>query len=132
MTAQGLRHYRRADLALTRDVEGARFWAVALDNTLLTYFEVDAHCDFPAHQHESEQITHVLEGELYFVVDGVERCVVAGEVIAIPGHVPHAVFTRENAARAVDAWSPVLPAYAHAIGTRLSTHSFLEGAARES
>ena len=123
MNGQHVRQYRRDDLALSPDVEGARFWAVALDNTLLTYFEVDAHCRFPVHQHESEQITHVLEGELFFVVDGVERCVGAGEVIAIPSHVSHAVFTREHAARAVDAWSPVLPAYRRAAGTFSSDSS---------
>lgn len=111
MSAHGVRHYRRDDLALMPDVDGARYWAVALDQTLLTYFEVDAHCNFPSHRHESEQITHVLEGELYFVVDEVEYRVAAGQVIAIPGQVPHAVFTRACGARAVDAWSPVLPAY---------------------
>lgn len=123
MKAQDARHYRRNDLVLTPDVAGARLWAVALDNTLLTYFEVDARCEFPAHQHESEQITHVLEGELFFVVDGIEYRVGAGEVIAIPSQVPHAAFTRERTARAVDAWSPVLPAHRRVVDTPLSDRS---------
>ena len=35
----------------------------------------------------------------------------AGEVIAIPANAPHAVFTREAAFKAVDAWSPVMDKY---------------------
>lgn len=120
MKAQDVRHYRQGDPVLTPDVAGARLWAVALDNASLTYFEIDAHCGFPAHRHESEQITHVLEGELFFIVDGIEYRVGAGEVIAIPSQVPHAAFTRERAARAVDAWSPVLPAHRRGVDTSLS------------
>ena len=111
------RHYQRTELALAPDVAGARYWGVALDHSMLTYFEVDAHCEFPTHQHESEQITHVLEGALYFLIDGVEHCVGEGDVIAIPSNLSHAVYTRERAARAVDAWSPVLPAYRRAVST---------------
>lgn len=131
MNAQDVRHYRREDLVLMPDVDGARFWAVALDHALLTYFEVDAHCTFPAHQHESEQITHVLEGELYFVVNDVEHRVAAGEVIAIPSQVPHAVCTRECRARAVDAWSPVLPAYRPNAGAQPAAANPLPGVAHE-
>lgn len=107
------RFYPRAALALQLDVPGARFWAVGLDQALLTYFEVDPHTHFPRHAHASEQITHVLEGELVFVLDGWEAAIVvgAGAAIAIPGNVPHAVHTRDRGARAVDAWSPLPTAY---------------------
>jgi quercetin dioxygenase-like cupin family protein len=106
------RYYPRDTLALQPDVPGARFWAVGLEHTLLTYFEVDPHTHFPRHAHASEQITHVLEGELVFVLDDQEAVVRAGEAIAIPADLPHAVHTRERGARAVDAWSPLPPAYA--------------------
>ena len=78
---------------------------------MLTYFEVQAHSRFESHQHESEQITLVLEGELFFETGGQVIAVKAGEVIALPSNVPHAVFTREHAVRAVDAWSPVREDY---------------------
>jgi quercetin dioxygenase-like cupin family protein len=112
MSTPRARHYRHDALTWRPDVDGARYWAVALEHTLLTGFEVEAHCRFPEHRHHAEQITHVLEGELFFVVEGVEYRVGAGDVIAIPSLIPHAVFTREHRARAVDAWSPVPPAYA--------------------
>lgn len=97
-------------LTLRSDVPGATMWGVALDRAMLTYFELQPHARFARHQHESEQITMVLEGELFFEVDGgAEIRVGAGEVIALPAHVPHAAWTGERAARAVDAWSPPRP-----------------------
>ena len=94
-------------LALRPDVPGATMWGVALDRAMLTYFELQPHARFEQHRHVSEQITMVLEGELYFEVEGRgEVRVRAGEVIALPANVPHAAWTREHPARAVDAWSP--------------------------
>lgn len=45
-------------------------WAVALEKTMLTYFTVEANASFPEHSHESEQITMVLSGSLYFSLAG--------------------------------------------------------------
>lgn len=105
------RYFPREALMVRPDVPGASAWGVALDKTLLTFFEVKPHCRFDRHKHESEQITMVLEGELYFELDAATHCVGRGEVIAIPSNVPHAVFTRDHGATAIDAWSPVLSQY---------------------
>jgi quercetin dioxygenase-like cupin family protein len=86
-------------------------WAVSLARTMLTYFEVAPQSRFEPHSHESEQITMVLTGELFFEVDGVVHGIKAGEVIAIPSSVPHAVWTAALPATAVDAWSPVMAKY---------------------
>jgi quercetin dioxygenase-like cupin family protein len=98
-------------LPLRPDVDGARLWAVALNKTMLTYFEVDPHARFERHMHEAEQITMVLEGELFFELDDRLVRVGAGEVIAVPSLVPHTVYAQESAVRAVDAWSPVPEKY---------------------
>ena len=98
-------------LRLQEDVLGAKIWAVALEKAMLTYFEVQPNCRFETHQHESEQITLVLEGELFFETAGKVIGVKPGEVIAIPSNVAHAVFTKEKAVKAVDAWSPVMAKY---------------------
>ena len=100
-------HFPKDVLRLRPDVPGATMWAVALDRAMLTYFELQPHARFERHRHASEQITMVLEGELFFEVEGRgEVRVRAGEVIALPADVPHAAWTREQSARAVDAWSP--------------------------
>ena len=108
---QELLYFPKSRLCLQNDIPGARQWAVALNQTMLTYFEVDSDYCFESHTHESEQITMVLEGVLYFKQDEKIIGVSAGEVIAIPSHAPHAVFTKEKPAKAVDAWSPVMAKY---------------------
>lgn len=106
-----IRHYKKEDLQLKAAVPGAKMWGVALDHTLLTYFEVEPESRFATHSHDSEQITMVMEGELFFEVNGKIVCIGPGEVIAIPSMAPHAAFTKEKAVRAVDAWSPVMEKY---------------------
>ena len=98
-------------LHLRPDVPGSKMWAVSLQHTMLTYFEVDPHSRFDTHSHESEQITMVLSGELCFEIKRVIHRVKPGEVIAIPSSVPHSVWTEALAATAVDAWSPVMTKY---------------------
>jgi quercetin dioxygenase-like cupin family protein len=56
----------------------------------------------------------VMEGTLYLEQDDKVIAVKAGEAIAIPSNAPHAVFTRDAAVKAVDAWSPVMAKYASA------------------
>lgn len=104
-------YYPKELLPLEPDVAGARMWAVFLEKTMLTFFEIEPNSRFEAHSHESEQITLVLSGELFFEVDGVVSCVKEGEVMAFPANVSHAAFTGDKAARAVDAWSPLMDKY---------------------
>ena len=106
-----MQYYSRNDLHFSTDVPGTRQWAISLDKTMLTYFEVEPNSRFETHSHESEQITLVLEGALFFEQNEDIVEVRAGEVIAIPSNVPHAVHTKSIAAKAVDAWSPVMTKY---------------------
>jgi len=106
-----IQYYPKEKLQLQQAIPGAQMWGVSLDNTQLTYFEVEANSRFDAHNHESEQITMVLGGELYFEIDDECICVKEGEVIAIPSMAKHAVHTRQFPVKAVDAWSPVMAKY---------------------
>ncbi len=48
-------------------------------------------CVVPRHSHPNEQITFITEGTLRFEFDdGTSHTVHAGEVLVIPGNVPHA------------------------------------------
>lgn len=107
----GALYLSRDLLSLRQDVPGARMWAVSLTRAMLTYFEVEPQTRFETHAHEGEQITTVVEGELFFVLGEEIIRVGPGEVIAIPSGVAHAVFTRSVAAKAFDAWSPPPPKY---------------------
>ncbi len=98
-------------LALRPDVPGSVMWGVSLDKAMLTYFEVRPRSRFKRHHHASEQITMVLKGELFFQMKEWTVRLGAGEVIAIPSNVPHAVYTKDKPAKAIDAWSPVMKLY---------------------
>lgn len=59
----------------------------------------------PLHSHENEQISWVLEGSLRFSLEGREVVVAAGEVLTIPGGVPHAAVAIEDTVN-LDVFSP--------------------------
>ncbi len=101
-------HYRKLAPQGRTDVEGARMWGVALDKVMLTYFCVRPNTRWETHRHESEQITLVLKGELFFDVGDDVISVKQGEAIAIPSNLPHAAYTGGGCVEAVDAWSPVM------------------------
>ena len=98
-------------LPLRPDAPGSRMWGIALEKAMLTYFVVKPHCRFKRHRHPSEQITLVLQGELFFRTDRKTFKLNQGEAIAIPSNAPHEVYTKGRGAKAVDAWSPVMPIY---------------------
>lgn len=60
----------------------------------------------PTHQHESEQITYILEGALKFFLEGQEVVVHAGEVLHIPSNVPHRAVALEDTLD-LDIFSPI-------------------------
>ncbi len=99
-------YFASGGLALRESAAGARHFAVSLTATTLSYFEVDPAARFDRHRHDGEQITFVIEGELYFRFDDRQVCVRQGETIAIPSGVWHEVWAGAMPVRAVDAWSP--------------------------
>jgi len=60
----------------------------------------------PTHQHESEQITYILEGALRFRLEGKEVTVSKGQVLLIPSNVPHSAEALEDTLD-LDVFSPI-------------------------
>lgn len=60
----------------------------------------------PKHQHESEQLSYLLQGALKFELEGREVVVRKGEVLVIPSNVPHAATALEDS-MALDVFSPI-------------------------
>src|SRR5437868_15434864 len=62
------------------------------DRMMIAHIYLKKGCVVPRHQHENEQITYVLEGALRFWL-GADQAqqvdVRAGEVLHIPGNLPH-------------------------------------------
>jgi cupin superfamily acireductone dioxygenase involved in methionine salvage len=104
-------YYLKDRLKINTDIIGAAMCAASLQNMMLTYFEVQPFSKFDEHSHESEQITCVLEGELYFETPEGTIKVMKGEVIAIPSNVLHTVFSKDKFVKAVDAWQQIAEYY---------------------
>ncbi|MBI1895713.1 MAG: cupin domain-containing protein [Acidobacteria bacterium] len=60
----------------------------------------------PLHEHPNEQMTVLLEGRLRFFSAAGEEIITAGQVMQIPGGVPHGVEALEDCL-ALDLFSPV-------------------------
>jgi quercetin dioxygenase-like cupin family protein len=60
----------------------------------------------PMHQHESEQISYIVEGALKFELEGKEVIVRKGEVLHIPSSVPHSAVALEDTL-GLDIFSPI-------------------------
>jgi len=67
----------------------------------------------PRHQHESEQLSYVVEGALRFIVGDAEVIVRQGEVLHIPSNVAHGALALEDAF-VVEVFSPVRADWASA------------------
>jgi quercetin dioxygenase-like cupin family protein len=62
------------------------------DHVMLAHVYLKKGCVVPKHSHMNEQFTYILEGALRLLVgddDAQEIVVRAGEVLHIPGNVPH-------------------------------------------
>ena len=58
------------------------------------------------HAHENEQVSIVLSGALKFTIEGREIAVRTGEVLVIPGSVPHGVDVLEDTL-VIDVFTPI-------------------------
>ena len=68
------------------------------DQLMLTHVYLKKGCIVPKHSHMNEQFTYVVEGALHFFVgdDREEVVVHAGEVLHLPGNVPHEAHALED------------------------------------
>jgi unsaturated pyranuronate lyase len=76
------------------------------DRVTVARFELKRGGIVPAHAHENEQVSFVIDGALKFKIDDREVVVRGGEVLQIPGSVPHEVEVLEDTL-VVDVFSPI-------------------------
>ena len=83
------RLHRWDEIALEKITEMISQKIVAGEREMLAQIYLKRGALVPMHQHESEQMTYVLQGALRFLVAGEEIIVREGEVLHIPSHTPH-------------------------------------------
>ena len=76
---------------LEREVLNPRIWRKVItgEKAMVAQVFIAKGGVVPVHQHESEQITYILEGALEFEIEGRSIVVSAGQVLRIPSNVPH-------------------------------------------
>ena len=75
------------------------------DRVMLAQVYLKKGCVVPAHKHENEQITCILDGALKFEVHGKDIILRKGDVLHIPPNVVHAAIALEDTLD-VDVFSP--------------------------
>ncbi len=89
MAPSTARIHRWDEIALEKITEMISRKIVVGDRLLLAHVYLKRGALVPIHRHDSEQVTYVLEGALRVHVDAEEVTVREGEVLRIPGGVPH-------------------------------------------
>jgi quercetin dioxygenase-like cupin family protein len=107
MTAPA-RHFRWDDLPWEQLNPQLDRRLITADRIMLAHVHLKKGCLVPRHSHENEQLTYILSGALHFWLgeDESEEVIVrAGEVLAIPSHLPHKALALEDTLD-MDVFSP--------------------------
>ncbi len=101
-----MEHYTWADL--DKEVMNERIWrkVISGDKAMVAQVFIAKGGVVPEHQHESEQLTYILEGALQFEIEGRTIVVAAGQVLRIPSNVPHRAVALEDTLD-LDIFSPL-------------------------
>jgi len=102
------RHHRWEDIPREKLNDLLERQLVTAERVMLAHVYLKKGCVVPRHSHENEQLSYVLEGSLRFWIgedESQEQVVRAGEVIALPSHLPHKVLALEDSL-SLDVFSP--------------------------
>lgn len=91
-----------------KEVMNPKLWrqVISGERAMLAHVFIAKDGVVPTHQHESEQISYILEGALKFELEGKEIVVRKGEVLLIPSNVPHKAVALEDT-HDLDIFSPI-------------------------
>ena len=98
-------HYRWADMTPEQMNPLVTRQYVTGVKTMLARITLKKGAVVPRHRHFHEQVSHVVEGALKFVLDEGEVTVRAGGILCIPPDAPHAVIALDDSV-ALDIFNP--------------------------
>jgi quercetin dioxygenase-like cupin family protein len=100
--------YRWDDMPKERLTDLLERRVITAERIMVAHIYMKKGCVVPVHSHENEQVTYVLEGALRFwlgALQGEERVLSAGGVLAIPSNLPHKAEALEDTL-SLDVFSP--------------------------
>jgi quercetin dioxygenase-like cupin family protein len=71
----------------------------------VTYYRYEAGSSWEEHHHPQDQVTSVIEGEIDFTVAGEPVHLVAGQLAALPGGVPHSARVGDHEVRTLNVYT---------------------------
>lgn len=90
---------------LSDTVSRQMFWG---ENVMVTRWELAPDTIFPTHDHVSEQVTIVQRGSVTLLFpEGEDVALAAGDMLVIPGSVPHGVKVGPEGCTVLDIFSPI-------------------------
>ena len=91
------------------------------ENVMITRWELAPDTSFPTHDHVSEQVTMVQTGSVTLVFPGGEDVTLsAGDMLVIPGSVPHGVKVGPEGCTVLDIFSPIRRDFIEGTASHLS------------
>jgi quercetin dioxygenase-like cupin family protein len=101
-----VRQFRWDEIELEKVTEMISRKVVSGEKEMLAQIYLKKGALVPVHEHESEQISYVLQGALRFLIDGEEIIIREGDVLHIPSMVPHQAEALEDTFE-LDVFSPI-------------------------
>lgn len=89
-----------------RIADGIQRQMVVGDNLMICRLTIQPRVVTAVHSHVHEQMTMVERGRVLYVVDGVERICVPGDVLHFPPNVPHGATMLDEEVVLVDVFTP--------------------------
>lgn len=102
--------YHIKDLPSKQLVEGITGFYAHGSNMTFGFVEIKAGSDLPPHQHEHEQITYIIEGQLDMSIGGKPYTLTSGMYFVIPSNTPHGAKAITDC-KVIDVFNPVREDY---------------------
>lgn len=103
-------HYSLDRLTPRAPVPGFNGRFIHSENMTFAWWTIDAGAEIPRHAHPHEQVVNVLEGRLELVVGDETHLLGPGEVVVIPGEIPHSA-RGITECRVLDVFAPMREDY---------------------
>ncbi len=103
--------YKKDELPSKQLLPGVTLRSVYLENSMMTFFDLQPGSKIPSHKHPHEQITYLVKGSLRMTVSGETRLMEAGDIAVVAPEAEHFAEVGDEPALAVDSWHPIREDY---------------------
>jgi quercetin dioxygenase-like cupin family protein len=90
---------------------GVRIQTCAAEKMMISVVDLEPHSIVEEHAHPHEQVGMLLQGRVVFTIGNEVKTLQPGDMWRIPGGVKHKVVVLEEAAKAIDIFSPIREDY---------------------